>query len=121
MYVIGIPVGILLGVLGVKVGNATSLVIESLFLFVFIGKDCFSGQSPGKALMGVQVIDSETGTPSNFWKSFKRNLPLFIPLMFIFIAFSLKKGSRIGDGWAKSKVIWKKYTSNPIFAPVLNV
>jgi hypothetical protein len=39
-----------------------------------------------------------------------------IPFMPLIVAFSLGKGSRIGDGWAHTKVIWKKYASNPVFA-----
>jgi uncharacterized RDD family membrane protein YckC len=84
-------------------------------MWLFICKDGISGYSPGKAIMGVRVIDRLSGEPIGFWASFKRNLPLIIPFMPLVVGFSLCKGDRTGDGWARSKVIWKKYASHPIF------
>ncbi|MCP3902337.1 MAG: hypothetical protein GY715_01770 [Planctomycetes bacterium] len=44
-----------------------------------------------------------------------RNLPLLIPLAPLFIAFSLLKGKRLGDGWANTRVVWNKYEHHPLF------
>jgi uncharacterized RDD family membrane protein YckC len=84
---------------------------------VFTCKDCLAGQSPGKALCGVKVLDATTGHPCGIGASFKRNLPLLIPFMPLIVAYQLCKGHRTGDGWSNTKVIWKKYASNPIFSP----
>ncbi len=67
-------------------------------------------------MMGVQVVDEIIGKPVGFDPSFKRNLPLIIPLMPLIVAFELPKGKRIGDGWARTRVIWKKYKDKAPFA-----
>ncbi len=101
-----------------QVIEARSRAIYALVLLVFCFKDGFAGHSFGKLLCGVRVIHQRNGRPIGFPESFKRNLPLgAIPFLPILVAFDLKKGYRIGDGWAKSKVIWKKYEDHPIFAP----
>jgi uncharacterized RDD family membrane protein YckC len=94
-------------------GTALGILLTVVFCF----KDCFAGQSPGKALTGVRVIDSTTGQPGGIGASFKRNLPVLIPFMPLIVAYQLCKGHRIGDGWSKTKVIWKKYAAHPIFLP----
>ncbi len=92
-------------------------VVNLAVIVLCFGKDCFAGQSVGKAMCGVKVINKQTGAPGGFGMSFKRNLCLIIPFMPLVVGFTLSKGYRIGDGWAKSKVIWKKYETHPIFAP----
>ena len=92
-------------------------IVGIALLPLFLLKDGFGGHSPGKALMGVQVINSKTGWPAGFGASFKRNLITLIPVMPLVVAFLLINGKRIGDGWANTKVIWKMYAHHPIFAP----
>jgi len=85
---------------------------------VFLLKDGFQGTSPGKWLCGVQVLDARTGAPIGAGASFKRNLPLLIPIVGqLIILIEMLKGPRLGDGWAHTKVIWKKYAGQPIFWP----
>ncbi|MFM7797607.1 MAG: RDD family protein [Planctomycetota bacterium] len=85
---------------------------------VFLLKDGFRGTSPGKWLCGVQVLDARTGAPIGAGASFKRNLPLLIPIVGqLIILIQMLKGPRLGDGWAHTKVIWKKYAEQPIFRP----
>jgi uncharacterized RDD family membrane protein YckC len=91
------------------------LVFFLLFLPLFLMKDGFSGSSPGKAMMGVQVVVETTGQPIGFEESFKRNLPLIFPVVPFIAAFQLDKGNRIGDGWANTRVIWKKYRDKTPF------
>jgi len=83
---------------------------------IFLMKDGMGGYSPGKLFMGLQVIDIRTGKPAGVGASLKRNLPLLIPFMVFFVAFDLIKGQRCGDGWAKTRVIWKKYAGRMPFA-----
>jgi len=96
--------------------QAVCQLIILFIMILFCFKDCFSGHSLGKVLCGIRVIDSTTGKPCGIVASFKRNLPLLIPFMPLFIAGQLCKGRRIGDGWANTKVIWKKYANCPIFS-----
>lgn len=89
-------------------------------LFAFIGlflKDGIGGQSPGKGLFGVQVMNEKTGKPAGLADSFKRNLPLhLIPFAPVVASHQTLKGYRLGDGWSNTKVIWLKYASHPVFA-----
>lgn len=103
---------------GVEVSTITMniKVYGYVSLLVFCMKDGFSGHSAGKALLDVQVLDEASGEPAGFAASFKRNLPLLIPLMPLIIALLLNKGNRIGDGWANTKVIWGKYRNTAPFA-----
>jgi len=103
-----------------------------LFLILFCMKDGFAGHSPGKALLGLQTIRADSGQAAGFGASFKRNLPLLIPFMPFLVSLQLLdvfvnemptllprgtgEGFRMGDEWAKTRVIWKKYRSDPIFA-----
>ncbi len=85
------------------------------FPLLFYCKDCFRGHSPGKWICGVRAIDRDTNEPIGIARSFKRNLPLLVPVMPVVVAFLLQKGHRLGDGWANSKVIWKRYANHPVF------
>ncbi|MCZ6836833.1 MAG: RDD family protein [Planctomycetota bacterium] len=99
-------------------------ILEFLFYWfllplVFFCKDGFAGHSLGKLICGVRVLHRETFEPIGFVPSLKRNLPLLVPFMPLIIAFLLQKGYRLGDGWAKTKVIWKKYAKHPVFTGLL--
>lgn len=119
MYGIGLIIGFYMASSGSSISEIKDTVnfLSFLFFFIFICKDCFSGQSIGKLICGIKVIDNSTGLPGNLQNSFKRNLPLFIPFMGIFIAFQLCKGHRIGDIWSNTKVIWNRYSDNKLFLP----
>jgi uncharacterized RDD family membrane protein YckC len=117
-------VGIALGAMGATAGmpdEALEMIVTIVgwALFpVFLLKDGFRGTSPGKWLCGVQVLDARTGAPIGAGASFKRNLPLLIPIVGqLIILIQMLKGPRLGDGWAHTKVIWKKYAGQPIFRP----
>ena len=121
-YGVVFSIGILLGTVMVAAGSSQNDIqiagnaLGWILLPIFLCKDCFWGQSPGKALCGVRVIDQTTGEPGGILASFKRNLPLAIPLVPIVVAIQLCKGHRLGDGWSRTQVIWKKFASRPIFA-----
>ena len=93
------------------------LVGMLLVTFIVLAKDGFSGHSPAKYLLGMQVIDSVSGRPINMWDSFQRNLPLVIPFMPIVVLIQLftGDGKRMGDGWAHTKVILKQYRDRAPF------
>ena len=102
--------------LGHSLIENTAVVFGVLLLGLFFCKDAFAGKSPGKALLGVRVIDTTTGQPADVMASFKRNLPLIIPFMPLIVAGRLCSGYRTGDKWAGTKVIWSKHAEHPIFA-----
>lgn len=92
-------------------------VIAWILFVMFLAKDANGGRTFGRLLCGVGVIDRFTGAPIGLGASIKRNLPLLIPFIALFVAFQLCRGHRIGDGWSRSKVIWKRYATNPAFGP----
>ncbi|MEM7228031.1 MAG: RDD family protein, partial [Planctomycetota bacterium] len=97
--------------------NAILLSLDWVILplMLFLPKDGIYGYSPGKFICRVRVVHRETFNPIGPIASLKRNLILLIPFSPLVVAFLLQKGYRVGDGWAKSKVIWLKYQSHPVF------
>jgi uncharacterized RDD family membrane protein YckC len=100
--------------------------ISLLFSSLFIMKDGFNGQSPGRRLTDVQVLDEKSGRPISFGQSFKRNAILLVGaipiiggiaslIVIIIIAIQLNKGYRLGDRFARTRVIWKRYARSPVF------
>jgi|SRR5579859_1606176 len=71
--------------------------------------------SVGKLMTGIEVIDTRNAKPAKFVGSLKRNLPLLIPFVPIVIAFQMQEGPRLGDGWAHTRVILKKYHDKELF------
>lgn len=88
-------------------------------LALFIIKDSFKGHSLGKRILGLQVINDKDGEPIGLSRSIMRNIQtmLPIPLYRLFLGIQLYGGYRNGDGWAQTKVIWKKLSLHPIFQP----
>jgi uncharacterized RDD family membrane protein YckC len=84
-------------------------VLPVLGYVAWLLKDGFHGHSFGKSLLGLQVVDIDTGQGAGFGASFKRNLPMLIPFAPLVAAFQMSRGPRLGDGWANTRVVWKKY------------
>ncbi|HXK84901.1 MAG TPA: RDD family protein [Phycisphaerae bacterium] len=100
---------------------ALTCVVSLLFAF----KDGFRGMSPGKYVLGLQVVEKSTLRPASFMASFKRNIHLSIPciqvLTVLIAAYTMNKGPRWGDGWAGTKVIWREHAHKRPFDPRSNV
>ncbi len=62
------------GKLGILLGLTYLALADSLF----------DGESLGKKLLGIRVVDLEEGTPCSVRQSFVRNIPLLIPFLFSF-------------------------------------
>ena len=103
--------------------RTSDLIVRLWLLLIPLGAlgrtmlEGFRGHSPGKAMLGLQVIDENSGRPIGFFQSFQRNLPLLIPLapLYVFVMLFQNDGHRLGDGWALTKVIWKDYAHRPPF------
>ncbi len=108
-----------LGLLAHISPSAARIVLPVLawivYPLVFFLKDGFAGFSPGKFFMGVRAVDVNTREPIGFVASLKRNLPLFIPFIWVEVGSQLMKGHRLGDGWARSKVVWNRYANHRVF------
>jgi len=98
-----------------------ALVLPWLVWGSFCLKDGYRGQSPGRWLSGLQVVDTHTREPIGLKQSFKRNILFTVPyvnLIFLLIGLvQMRRGPRIGDGWAGTTVIWKKYRHRYVFDP----
>ena len=65
------------------------------------------GQTPGKKLVGVRVIDEHGGDPS-VGALIKRTVPLLIEYVYVFAAIGMLTSSRrqrFGDRWARTYVV----------------
>ena len=107
----------LMGLAGRTQGEMDTFAsIFRVILFPFFAfKDGFQGYSFGKILMGLQVVNVTSNEPIGFLASFKRNVVFMIPILVLYVAFDLCKGKRLGDGWANTKVIWRKYRQKTPF------
>jgi uncharacterized RDD family membrane protein YckC len=90
-------------------------VVAVCFGTIYLLKDALGGTSPGQVMCGLKVIDARDGGAIGAWPSFLRNLPFAIPFLVPIMAYQLPRGYRLGDGLARSKVVWMRYADNPIF------
>ena len=76
-------------------------------LYYLLSDGLPNGQSLGKKLCQIQVIDEKTGQPCRIGKSFLRNLPMVIPvvnLIDIWLIF-FERRKRLGDHLAGTIVV----------------
>jgi len=97
-------------------GPAAGWIYLALLVGAISLKDGFLGHSLGKAICGVQVVDQDSGIPAGFSRSILRNWFLAVPLLPIVVALTMNKGPRPGDGWARTRVIWKRHRGHPVFS-----
>lgn len=91
------------------VGWLLSLAVGAAYLLL---RDAIGGQSVGKLLLGLVVIDLETGRVSSLSGSIKRNLLLLLPganVVAIFLEtrtiIADPQGQRLGDRLAQTHVV----------------
>jgi uncharacterized RDD family membrane protein YckC len=113
IFILGVVAGFFLGLFGAiksqDDAEAIAGIINICALAIFVTKDgWFQGRSIGKCICGVRVVDKSSGRPVSFGQSFKRNLPLVIPLLPLVAAFQISSGDthRLGEGWANTKVVF---------------
>ena len=74
-------------------------------LYVFLADGLEGGQSYGKRMLGIAVVDATTGEPCTFGKSFIRNFLLAILGVIDWVFIFGKKRQRLGDKAANTIVI----------------
>lgn len=115
-FVVGFVLGFIAALMA-RDGEPPGLILVAAIYGVLFFKDGFAGHSFGKWICGVQVVDRDSGEPAGFGRSFLRNWITAIPFMPLVIALTMNKGPRMGDGMAKTRVIWKRYRDHPVFSP----
>jgi uncharacterized RDD family membrane protein YckC len=86
------------------------------FPVLVVLKDGICGQSPGKRLFGLKVMDQATGRPTGPMGSLKRNCVLLAPGLNFIEPILLIWGRRVGDRAAGTMVIWLPYAQRYPFA-----
>lgn len=108
--VLSFVISFILGLISAKLGLLGGLAALGYFLL----KDALpflNGQSIGKKLMKIQAVTEDGKSLSGNWvPSLVRNGVLFIPFfvfveLFILATAKDKKLRRLGDQWAKTKVV----------------
>ncbi|HLD50328.1 MAG TPA: RDD family protein [bacterium] len=108
MIIIPIVLGVILGLLLLKVPEAArSVILVIVNVIWLIVRD--SVYSPGRAMVGLKLI-SLSGDKVTLVQAFIRNVLLIIPFVLVVgyiveIVALASKGERIADGWAKTRVV----------------
>lgn len=72
--------------------------------YILLRDALFGGQSLGKKVMGYKAVTEDgSSLEGNYQASVIRNISLMIP--FVDPIFVLMGKDRLGDGWAKTKVV----------------
>jgi uncharacterized RDD family membrane protein YckC len=74
-----------------------------LFVFYLLFKDGLGGQSVGKRIMRISVINTKSRRPCSIWQSFLRNIALLSVLDVLFIMSGSYR--RLGDWLAGTVVV----------------
>ena len=84
------------------------LPLGGLGLFYLLLKDSLGqGQSLGKRIYGLRVVDAESGEPCTHRQSLVRNLWLLIPFMpMVEVVRLAATGQRVGDDFGETRVIF---------------
>ena len=98
-------VGVVLGGFGRPATALAALVYFCGFVYIVVSDGFPGGQSYGKRLMGIAVVDVESGQPCTYGQSIARNLLLAMlgPIDWLFI-FGARR-QRLGDTLARTMVV----------------
>lgn len=126
VIVVGLLVLDVIGGGGLRIGGGSTLVTAGLILILFlytVGWEIYfetrwNGQTPGKRLAGVRVID-ENGYPLSFRQVVIRNLVGFADMLPAFyllggiVVFASSRSQRLGDMAAGTLVVRERETGDP--------
>ncbi len=106
--ILGVVAGLLLFAAPVGLRNIILIVVNILWMTV---KDLmWEGAAPGKKMASIKVVSTETGQKITIAQAFIRNILLIIPFVLVIgyiieIIMLAAKGERLGDKWAKTRVV----------------
>lgn len=100
----------------INIGDAglSSMFFSSFAVFLIICKDCYNGNSIGKYLMKIQIVDIKKSTPANPFKCAIRNYFYFIWIVEFIMFLCSKNGERLGDYLTKTRVVEHAENKNKI-------
>ena len=104
LFVLGIPAAIISDVL-LAIVLIGWVVFGQLAYFVLSQRG--DGQSPGKRLSGIRVVDAN-GAPPSTSALVKRTLPLYIEYVYVIALIGMlssERRQRFGDRWARTYVV----------------
>ncbi|WP_442845491.1 RDD family protein [Leeuwenhoekiella sp. H156] len=73
--------------------------------FIYLNKDFFRAKSPGKRVLGYQVIDVKTLEPASELQCFIRNMPIILIWPIEVLVSLINPQRRIGDFIARTQVV----------------
>ena len=88
--------------------------LSSLMITLLLCKDNIDGQSFGKRIMKIQIVDEKANKKVSKVRYIVRNLFVIFWIVEVFILF-ISKNKRIGDYVARTKVITKNKTEKAPF------
>lgn len=85
--------------------------LSALMLTLLLCKDCINGQSVGKRIMKIQVVDETTNKNISVVGCIVRNFFVFFWIVEFFVLL-ISKNKRIGDYVTKTKIVKNDNTEN---------
>jgi len=102
-----VAVSFLIGIIGLNTAFGLVLVVSSYAAYILMNDAMPNGQSIGKKLLSIKVINKESGKNCSLSESFLRNITTVIPFLAVIDAlliFGVKK-QRMGDKIANTLVV----------------
>ena len=92
-------------ILNVDDAQLSLMFFSLLASFLIICKDCCNGNSFGKYLMKIQIIDERKMQPASPFKCVICNYLYFIWIVELIMFLCSKSGNRLGDYFTRTKVV----------------
>jgi len=109
--IIGIPTGIISTSSSRGAGYGIGLVIGAVYFTLMIGSS--RGQTLGKMVAGIRVIDFNTGGPIGYGRAFIRWIVSYVSLIALLIGY-------LWMLWDKEKQCWHDKAANDVVVPVFH-
>ena len=90
-----------------------------LSLYWLLCKDCYKGMSPGKYIMGIQIINQKNNLIAGQLRCIIRNLFCFFGIIEFIIFITSPKGLRIGDYLTSTRVVNRNSELHQKLIPVI--
>ena len=106
--ILGVPIGILVAVVQSAVIYILAAVVSLAYLIYFEGSP--SGQTAGKRLLGIRVIDFATGGPIGYGRAAIRAVARYISQIPCYLGY-------LWMLWDKEKQTWHDKLANDVVVP----